>query len=338
MDDNERNEMVLEYQRCAAANNHIITVFLLSSNREKYIGYAIESILRQTFSQFCLVILDNYSKDSTDEIVKQFDDDRLFFIKKESPLPGSNFQYAFTICSTKFMTVFHDDDIIDEEYLSMMLKKMQHDNKIVLLSPSAYIINAEGIITGKPRNYSGQYKYDSYFKHFFMRTSEMASPWFPANMYRTSFYKKELFIGYDDVGPAQDQYIVMQSERYNGVVEVISDRLIKYRVHNNQGSSWFCGCMEMQLLKFLFKDEYYRAKVIKYKRYLNKYIVSAYKGIVLNYVNNGNKSIKTHLRMEKELFSIADFKARMMMHICNISYYFFDLTIVPLSWLLRLKR
>lgn len=53
-------------------------------NGERFIAEAIQSILDQTYTRFEFLIIDDGSTDRTAEIIEQFDDDRIIYIKKPS--------------------------------------------------------------------------------------------------------------------------------------------------------------------------------------------------------------------------------------------------------------
>ena len=57
-----------------------LNVYILTYNRADYLSSTIESVLRQSFKDFQLYILDNHSTDKTKEIVSKFNDDRLHYI------------------------------------------------------------------------------------------------------------------------------------------------------------------------------------------------------------------------------------------------------------------
>ena len=179
---------IKKYQETARARNHLITVFLTSSNRKKYIRYAIESILNQDYKEFCFLILDNFSNDGTAELVHSYKDERLFFIQRESRLEEPNSVFAFSICVTRYIVVFHDDDIVEKNYLSVMLPLMKQSG-VQLLSPSANIIDESGTVLKKQLNNSGIYLHDTYLKSFLKKDRNMAVIWFPASMYQTNFYR-----------------------------------------------------------------------------------------------------------------------------------------------------
>jgi glycosyltransferase involved in cell wall biosynthesis len=62
------------------------TVLMPVYNGEQFVGAAIESILRQSFSDFELLIIDDASTDRTADIVRQFDDSRIRIIRNAKNL------------------------------------------------------------------------------------------------------------------------------------------------------------------------------------------------------------------------------------------------------------
>jgi len=62
-------------------NNELVSVIMPAYNSGKYIEGAIESVLKQTYPYFELIIVDDGSKDRTSEIVKSFKDTRIVFIQ-----------------------------------------------------------------------------------------------------------------------------------------------------------------------------------------------------------------------------------------------------------------
>ena len=52
----------------------LVSIITPTYNSEKYISVTINSILSQTYSNFELIIIDDFSTDNTVECVKKFDD------------------------------------------------------------------------------------------------------------------------------------------------------------------------------------------------------------------------------------------------------------------------
>ena len=60
----------------------IVTVLLPVYNAEDYLAEAIKSILAQTYTDFELLIINDGSTDSSLDIIKQFDDERIVLISR----------------------------------------------------------------------------------------------------------------------------------------------------------------------------------------------------------------------------------------------------------------
>lgn len=63
-----------------------ITVLMPVFNAEAFVGEAIESILRQTYPDFELLIIDDGSTDRSSEIIRSFQDSRIRYLRNEQNL------------------------------------------------------------------------------------------------------------------------------------------------------------------------------------------------------------------------------------------------------------
>ena len=60
----------------------LISIILPTFNRgDYYLKKAILSVVNQTYKNWELIIIDNFSKDNTVEVVERFDDKRIKFFK-----------------------------------------------------------------------------------------------------------------------------------------------------------------------------------------------------------------------------------------------------------------
>lgn len=64
-------------------NCGLVSIIMPSYNTAKYIADSIESVINQTYTDWELIIVDDCSTDNTDDIVKQFDDKRIIYLKNE---------------------------------------------------------------------------------------------------------------------------------------------------------------------------------------------------------------------------------------------------------------
>ena len=66
-----------------ADNNKLITVYIPTYNRLKFLKRAVNSVLSQSYQNFELIIVDDCSQDKTVEYLKKLssNDERIFFFK-----------------------------------------------------------------------------------------------------------------------------------------------------------------------------------------------------------------------------------------------------------------
>lgn len=277
-----------EYKRAVRDWNQELTVFILTYNRERYLKLALESIICQTYSNFALVVLDNYSTDGTEDLVKSIDDDRIIYIKRISDFQTSdtNMRFAFSICVTNYLIVFHDDDTIEPTFIEEGLKEIK-SIECSALSVGGKIIDENGKYTGRIFNHYVKekriFKGNDFFNFFFGHNAD--SMLYPSVIYKREFfedYKK--YITVMDVGPCNDQYLWFQIGRYGGSICIDNLNLMNYRVHKKQDSSGNAGFMEIELLNALYKIDYYSDLLFKMGNKINLWIYGRYIVVYRNYI------------------------------------------------------
>jgi glycosyltransferase involved in cell wall biosynthesis len=60
-----------------------VSVVVPTYNGAEFLGEAIQSVLRQTYQDFEIIVVNDASPDATDEVIRKFDDPRLHYIKHE---------------------------------------------------------------------------------------------------------------------------------------------------------------------------------------------------------------------------------------------------------------
>jgi len=65
--------------------NPLVSVIMPTYKGARFIERSIRSVLLQTMPNFELIIIDDVSPDNTEQVIKQFDDSRIIYIKKAGP-------------------------------------------------------------------------------------------------------------------------------------------------------------------------------------------------------------------------------------------------------------
>jgi glycosyltransferase involved in cell wall biosynthesis len=99
-----------------------ISIGLPVYNGEKFIRNRIESILKQTFQDFEIIISNNASTDSTEKICIELEkkDERIKYFKQKSNIGGMpNFNFVLSKATCEFFVWAAVDDIWDQEFLKI---------------------------------------------------------------------------------------------------------------------------------------------------------------------------------------------------------------------------
>jgi len=103
-----------------------VSIIIPTYNRAHMIGDAIQSVLNQSFQNFEIIIVDDASTDSTENIVKGFSDKRIKYIQHKVNKGGSAARNTGIKASTgKFIAFLDSDDWWHPKKLENQLSKME---------------------------------------------------------------------------------------------------------------------------------------------------------------------------------------------------------------------
>lgn len=103
-----------------------ISVVMPVYNCGQYVAIAIESILKQKYTDFEFIIIDDGSSDNSVEIIRQFKDSRIIFIRNETNKGNySARNRGMDIAKGKYICVMDADDISEPERLAIQYEFME---------------------------------------------------------------------------------------------------------------------------------------------------------------------------------------------------------------------
>jgi len=126
-----------------------ISVCIPTYNYAHYIPFAVESVLNQQFTDFELIIVDDCSKDNTEEVVSRFlYDKRVLFEKNERNLGlVCNWNKCLSKSRGEYIKfVLADDMLASDEALGRMACILDSDPSISLVASARYFIDSESRI------------------------------------------------------------------------------------------------------------------------------------------------------------------------------------------------
>lgn len=125
----------------------LVSIVLPVYNGERFLRESIDSILRQTYTNWELLILDDCSTDKTPEISMEYAerDDRIRYYRNEENLrlPG-NLNRGFSHSNGEYLTWTSDDNLFRPMALERMVDVLESNPVVDLVYASYQIIDEKG--------------------------------------------------------------------------------------------------------------------------------------------------------------------------------------------------
>ncbi len=113
-----------------------ISIIMPAYNAEKTIESAINSVLKQNYKQIELIIIDNGSKDKTQEIIKKYENKKTEIIIKNIYLEVANVSYARNVgidkATGKYIAFLDADDEYENNFIKNMQEAIKNANSEIV--------------------------------------------------------------------------------------------------------------------------------------------------------------------------------------------------------------
>lgn len=110
-----------------------ITVVIPVYNSEKYIARCIESVEKQRYKNFELLIINDGSKDNSQKIIEEYAEKykNITLIEQENMGVSKTRNKAIMMAKSKYITFIDNDDFIDEDYLETLINNIEECDVII---------------------------------------------------------------------------------------------------------------------------------------------------------------------------------------------------------------
>lgn len=135
----------------------LVSVCIPTYQGAAYLGQAIDSVLGQELQDFELVVVDDASTDGTEELVGQYTDPRLRYLRNPRNLgPELNWNRCLAEAQGQYIKILPQDDVLAPGCLSRQAAVLQTDieNRLALVFSSRSVIDSRGKVVLK-RGYRG---------------------------------------------------------------------------------------------------------------------------------------------------------------------------------------
>ena len=118
----------------------LCSVVMTVYNAEKYLRPAIDSVLKQTETRFELIIVNDCSTDSSEEIIKSYTDKRIRYFKNETNLKVSKTRnFGVSKANTNLIAFIDSDDVWLETKLEKQIAFMKNTGAKICYASCGFI-------------------------------------------------------------------------------------------------------------------------------------------------------------------------------------------------------
>lgn len=161
-----------------------VSVILTSFNHAKFIGEAIDSVLRQSFTNFELIIWDDASSDGSWEIINDYSDSRIRAFRNDETkraIVGVN-KAISEVANGQYIAMHHSDDVWEPDKLAKQVAFLDAHAGVGAVFSNAQAIDESGAQFPDPDHFYAQVFAQpnrsrfEWLRHFFFRGNALCHP------------------------------------------------------------------------------------------------------------------------------------------------------------------
>lgn len=147
----------------------LVSVIMPAYNSEKYIEESINSVIKQTYTNWELIVINDGSTDNTAEIVqkKQKEDKRIFYYYQENGNQGRARNNGIKKSKGELIAFIDSDDLWVTEKLEIQISFFKESHADLIFSDGYIFTNDQNDFKGYINTIKGLYKGDKAIKLFF---------------------------------------------------------------------------------------------------------------------------------------------------------------------------
>ena len=105
------------------------SVVIPTYNHEVFLEKAVKSVLTQTFSDYEIIIIDNYSNDNTENLIKNLNNKNIKFIKNRNHgIIAKSRNIGIEQSKSEWIAFLDSDDIWRQEKLKVLFNFIKNNN------------------------------------------------------------------------------------------------------------------------------------------------------------------------------------------------------------------
>lgn len=207
-----------------------VSVVMNFYNEEEYLPQAIESILKQTYRDFELLLIDDASTDRSNQIANSYKDSRIRVIRNQN---NQGLAYSRNVgireAQGEYIAFADADDYSAINRIEIETQYLDKHKDILAVSCWMNYIDEEGKLIKHE-------SFDLANQHTVRASFLIGNPFpNPGSMIRRTVFDEYGILQKEELRVSQDYYFWLQVLEV-GELQIIPEKLLFYRVHNSKAS------------------------------------------------------------------------------------------------------
>ena len=227
--------LVMTLERPAGAIK--VSVCIPTYNGAAFLAEAMTSVLRQTFTDFELLIVDDGSTDTTLDIARSFADPRITIHQNERRLGiPANWNRGIALARGEYVCIFHQDDVMMPENLRRKVRILEAEPTVTVVHSAVEILvedDAPSVSTEWMEQATEDFTVEGhrYFRKLLLHGNCICAP--------TVLARRQQLLalgGFDEALGFTPDYAMWLRLCLDGAVAFVCQPLVQYRWHKSNAS------------------------------------------------------------------------------------------------------
>ena len=105
-----------------------ISIIVPIYNTEKYLKKCLDSLINQSKKELEFILINDGSKDNSEEIIKEYKDERIKYYKNKNQGIGKTRNFGIEKATGKYLMFLDSDDYLEKDACELLYKKAEKEN------------------------------------------------------------------------------------------------------------------------------------------------------------------------------------------------------------------
>lgn len=215
----------------------LVSVIINCFNGEAYLRETIDSVIAQTYTNWEIVFWDNQSIDSTSDIVKSYDDDRIhYYYAPIHTTLGKARNLAVKQARGEYVCFLDSDDVWHKDKLCAQIKLLKPGQVEVVFTPYTLILGRNRVVNNKMYQYYNRLK-----RRVDVKSKSMYDNLLEGNfiIFSSVIFSKKMYVylgGVDERFQQNEDYDILLKFSLNTEFKCTLQAYTFYRIHESNNS------------------------------------------------------------------------------------------------------